>query len=348
MHLPVCLSYRKYLGATGLGAVALALILSAMGCTSASAAAPPLDRFERLQAQDLRVARVSYRLSIANAARCGETLAPQLGFVVHGIAQYGLADREAAARRFGLGTRTGVMAVIEGSPAQNAGLMAGDQLISVNGRALPTEIEAAAPSRATVDQAQSQLIEEARRGAVTLRVAGQSGERDVTFVAAHGCPSTVELIAGNEVNAWADGQRIMIGEGLLRQCASDADLALVIGHEMAHNLLHHGAQLAAHGVGASAMLPVSAIGSMLIRKTEEEADELAVRLAGTAAYDLSGAEAFLGRVLKPGNAVAATHPATAERLTLLRTAIAAQRGVATGAETPIANTAPSGLVSGRI
>lgn len=58
-------------------------------CSGAAAAAGGAlpDRWENLRAQDLRVAQVGYRLSVANISLCRDTLAPQAGFVLHGIEQ---------------------------------------------------------------------------------------------------------------------------------------------------------------------------------------------------------------------------------------------------------------------
>ncbi|MDB5693386.1 MAG: hypothetical protein JWO81_2449, partial [Alphaproteobacteria bacterium] len=135
------------------------------------------------------MAGVAYRLSLANRRLCRGALAPQLGFVLHGIEQYGAADRQEAARSFGLGSYVGVMAVVAGSPAQRSGLTADDQLVSVNGRALSGAKAAsnADPTRAPVERAQHILAEELGKGAVSLRVSGAGGLRDVRFTAESGC-----------------------------------------------------------------------------------------------------------------------------------------------------------------
>lgn len=172
--------------------------------------------------------------------------------------------------------------------------------------------------------------------AVTRRAADMAGQP--------GCPATATLIPGDAVNAWADGARIVVSEGLFRRCGSDADLALIVAHEMAHNLLHHRQRLAALGVAADPSAPVSAAAAVQVRETEEEADRLAVQLVSEAGYDLSGAESFMRGLMTSGRAVAATHPAPTRRLALLRAAIAAQRGRGVG----MANTVSTGLVSGKI
>lgn len=268
---------------------------------------------------------VAYRLSLANAGLCLNALAPQPGFVLHTLDQYDLPDRQEAARNFALGTHVGVMAVVAGSPAQRSGLAADDQLISVNGRALPGAVSRSSPTSATVDLARNILAEEMAKGEVVLRIFRESGFQDVRFTAEIGCAVDAELMTGGEVNAWADGQRVVISDGILARCATDGDLALVIAHELAHNLLHHSQRLADMGLG-SRKFALSRTGLAGSREKEEEADQLGVRLASAAGYDLSDVLVFLNALLD-ANGVdrpAGTHPATAKRLDLVRAEIAAE------------------------
>lgn len=267
-------------------------------------------RFEELREQNLRVASVAYRLSIANRAVCRGGLAPQPGFVPHSLEQYDPTDREEAARSFDLALHVGVMDVVEGSPAQKAGLASGDSLLTVNGKDLD-DVQAATdgqPRRAMVDRVQQILLVEMRKGEVMVRVSRPEGVRDVRFIADMGCPSNVELVAGDEVNAWADGTRVMVSSAILSRSVTDDDLALVVAHEMAHNILRHSPRPA--GTGAS--------------QAEEQADRLAVAMVAEASYDLSGAEEFLRRLTAPvaGVSLAATHPQPDRRLALLRAEIA--------------------------
>lgn len=301
-----------------------------IGLSSTTLAAPPMpDRFDQLRAQDLRVATVAYRLATTNTPRCAPDVVPQLGFVLHSIAQYRGGDRPAAARRFGLGRHVGVMAVVGDTPAQNAGLHAGDHLLAVNGRAF-ADRDGAETGRAAVDRVHQALVAAMQHGEVTLTVSSAAGIRDVRFRGEPGCSSNAELVPDSDVNAWADGSRVIISDGLLRRCASDDELALVIGHEMAHNLLRHRQHLAADGVPANGLLPAGSAASRAIRETEEAADRLAVVLATAAAYDLSGAEAFIGGLMAVIPTPAKTHPDLPRRLALLRAAIAdtASRAVA--------------------
>ena len=311
----------------------LTVLLAAIGCTlptpSLAAASPPLDRWEQLRAQDLRVAGVAYNMSVRNTGLCPDTQAPQAGFVTHSIEQYDLADRPGVTRKFGMAPYVGVMAVVHGSPAQRSGLAADDQLVSVNGRALRIAEAAAipAPTRTAVASAQSILASEMAKGEIVLRVSRAGAVQDLRFTADTGCALDVELMTDGQVNAWADGERVVISDGIIALCASDADLALVIGHELAHNLLHHSEELTAAG-SASRQVRLTGTGSVGLQETEEEADRLGVQLASGASYDLGGALAFVARLLDANDADAAagTHPLPARRLALLKAEItAAQR-----------------------
>jgi hypothetical protein len=309
-------------------AIALAFVGMAFLAAPAQAdGTPPADRWEALRRDDLRVATMLYRLTLANRSSCAASLAPQPGFALHGIAQYGPGDRREATRRFGLGAYVGVMAVVAGSPAAQAGLRAGDQLVSVNGRALPANGgSATVPTNASVEVAETVLLGEMAKGPVTLVVASAKGQRTVRFSAETGCRSTIELVPGDLVNASADGEKVMIDAGLLARCVTEDDLAMVIAHELAHNLLHHAARLAQAGITTHG-LPVAGSALAEMRATEEEADRLGVRLATAAGYDLTGVAAFLGALETAGGAdrAAATHPAPARRLALLTAEIAAAK-----------------------
>lgn len=282
-----------------------------------------MDRFQHLREQDLRVASVAYRLATSPAS-CRTATAPQLGFILHGLGQYAPGDRDAAKIHYALGEHIGVMAVVPGTPAAAAGLAANDQLISVNGLELRTG-PVSAPGRAPAERVGDIIADAMRKGAVILRVSNAEGAKDVRFRADLGCSSQVELVPDPDVNAWADGRRVMITTAILDQCGTDDELALVIAHEMGHNLLGHRHLLAAAGAESN-LLPVGEAGTAMGRRTEEEADRFAVAMVRAAGYDLGQALPFLERLLDangPKARAAATHPASGRRLALLRAAIAA-------------------------
>jgi predicted Zn-dependent protease len=187
-------------------------------------------------------------------------------------------------------------------------------------------LSCAAPAHAA-DRSERFRQQDARVARVSDRLATAGEALCRQMSAREGCSSVVELVPDAVVNAWADGKRVMITTAIVEQCRSDDELAIVIGHELSHNILDHRRRLAAAGVEMG-LLPTSAAGSATMRATEEEADGLAVRMAGAAGYDLAQAAPFLGRLLGATGLrgrSAATHPAAVRRLALLTEAVARVR-----------------------
>lgn len=148
------------------------------------------------------------------------------------------------------------------------------------------------------------------------------------------------LISTDEVNAWCmPGGKIAVYSGLLSKVQpSDAELAAVIGHEMAHALREHSREMASHQmaeqaalqvVGAVANLPdiATQLAPMVFdltvnlphsRTDESEADRIGVELAARAGYDPHAALSLWQKMQKVGGAqppkLLSTHPPTADRI----------------------------------
>jgi predicted Zn-dependent protease len=153
------------------------------------------------------------------------------------------------------------------------------------------------------------------------------------------------LVESKEVNAWAmPGGKVVVYTGLLELADSDAQLAAVMGHEIAHAVARHGNErmsqgllvslggvalsqamkdspaatrellLTSYGAGATVgiMLPYS-------RMHENEADRLGLIFMAMAGYDPQAAVTFWEKMAakKDGASVPeflSTHPADATRI----------------------------------
>ncbi len=121
------------------------------------------------------------------------------------------------------------------------------------------------------------------------------------------------LIEDDQVNAWCmPGGKIVFYTGILPICQGETGIAVVMGHEIAHALVNHGAQRmsasalqqyvglagnVALGVGGSSSQTISifnqayGIGSQVVvmlpfsRSHETEADAIGLRLMAIAGYD---------------------------------------------------------------
>ena len=154
------------------------------------------------------------------------------------------------------------------------------------------------------------------------------------------------VVLNNPVpNAWAmPGGKIAVNRGLLTALRSEAELAAVLGHEIAHAAARHGAKRMERGlltqavmVGAAigvsgrdygqellggAQFAASLIGQKYSRDAEREADLYGTRFMAKAGYDPSGAVALQETFVALSGAsraswmegLLASHPASEERL----------------------------------
>lgn len=199
----------------------------------------PAQRLAALTATDEQVARVAWRLSEANVDLC-PVVRQSAGWALHSAGQYSEELRPGAETGFGLtGDLPGVLSAPEGSPARSAGLRQGDLILAVNGAALsvgrqgrPAQFEGLAANIATLDAALS-------RGPAALTVRREDQELALTVRPERACGYEVQLNPSDELNARADGRRLFISTALARFAETDDELAVILGHELAHNVLRH-------------------------------------------------------------------------------------------------------------
>ncbi len=154
----------------------------------------------------------------------------------------------------------------------------------------------------------------------------------------------VNVITSKDVNAWCmPGGKIAVYTGLIDTLQlSDAELAAVMGHEIAHALREHGREKASQqaaqnvliGVGA-ALLGIGEGGASLAnlaaqvtyglpnsREFEREADRIGVELAARAGYDPHAAVTLWQKMARvsggSGPAFMSTHPSAADRISELQ------------------------------
>jgi len=152
-----------------------------------------------------------------------------------------------------------------------------------------------------------------------------------------------KVFESEQANAFClPGGKVAVYTGLLKFTANDAELATVIGHEVAHAVLRHGGErmsqgalqqigaellrvgevgdawLQAYGIAASglAILPYS-------RKHEYEADEVGLTLLARAGYNPEAALSFWGKFGADSDSSSfaelfSTHPMSEKRLKEMR------------------------------
>jgi PDZ domain len=299
---------------------AVTVALSLLFATPAIAATD-VATLERLRQADLRLAAIGYRLATANAPLCDD-VAPVTGIVFHAIDQYG-ADEQAVARTaFGFDTGVAVEAVVPGSAAARAGVRADDSIVSVNGRPVPV---ATGSSHVVTRDAFAALLDaQPADRPLTLALRRSGVDRTVTVPASPGCRTLFELRVGTALDAVATGRMVQISSAFLDRFA-DPQLAVVVAHELSHNILRHHARLEAAKVSRGVFRELGRNGR-LFRATEDDADRLGAYLLRNAGWDPMLAVAFWrgpGARIDGGIFHSRTHSSAGRRAEQIAAAIAA-------------------------
>ena len=245
-------------------------------------------------------------MQTANVALCSEKTRIS-GLSLHALSQYRAVQRLAASAQFGLTNHVGIAAVAPASAAARAGLKAGDTLLVIDGQPTPD----VAPDRGYAPVAQTEAMLDAALAKSTMIVEIQrpTGTKErIELTGDPGCASRVQIVGGSAINAQADGRYVQINAKMLEFVASDDELATIIGHELAHNILRHRA------------LKTSS------KQSEYEADRLGVWLMARAGYDVDAVIPFWTRFEKRTNAgifADGTHPSSKKRLAAVVAAVAA-------------------------
>jgi beta-barrel assembly-enhancing protease len=264
----------------------IAAIAMLVACGKAYAAPSPeqLAAYRALVAQDLRLATVGYRLASANSPFC-EKRQRNPGWVLHDEKQY--PDREIARAAFSLRHPVAVSSVVAGGEAERLGIKAGDGMIAINDAvvSIHTEIQhkQSAERIESIENGLRRALEIYGPVRVTLQTA--DGRTIVALNPPETCKSRFWVDASSKLDAGADGEGVRITEGLMAFVGADDDeLAAVVAHELAHNLLGHRERLAKVKRRSREILA-----------TEIEADRLSVWLMTNAGFDPGGALRFAER-----------------------------------------------------
>lgn len=315
--------------------LAAAALLLALACPASAQRDGQEQALLAMRALDRRVATVGHRLAVANLDLCAAR-AWLPGFAVHDLSQYGADFRAAATRAFGLGAGPGVLALAAGGPAERAGLRADDILLALDGEPPP-----AAPARSGRSFDRMELILAAldrafADGRADIAVARGGARLTVPLEAEQGCASRFQLTPGGGLNARADGRYVQVTAGIAEYVADDSELAAVLAHEFAHNILGHRVRLDEAQVRRGVLRNFGG-NARRIRETEVEADRFSVYLLERAGYDPDAAVRFWSRFGRRGlNFLGSpTHPNWRRRIEMFESEIAAIRRARAAGEAPM-------------
>ena len=260
---------------------------------------------DQLRSYDERVGSIGYALARGGVGLCPATIAPLAGLRIHTLGQDGKTVRADARALFGLGDYPAVLALARDGAAARAGIEIDDWIVSVNG----TELSSGA-GYAGVERFDTALAAALSTPPAMLVIERKGVRQTLSLSGLPGCASRIELVPGKKLNAAADGVIVQITSAVLEQTKDNDELAFVIAHEMAHNILRHREQL--DSIGRT---------TANIRMTETEADRLGLKLMRAAGYDPLAAARFwerFGRKTGAGIFSDGTHLRTRDRVRLLR------------------------------
>lgn len=286
-----------------------------------------------LRVADLRVASIAYRIGVAGVGFCGDKY-PLTGLLLHHLPEYDRPGRAIQIERYRLDRGPGVLAIVADGPAARAGLLAGDVLLAVNGMAFPDPRAMAAQRdskvwRQAIEASEAQLEEALRRGPAELRILRKGEELRISLGSIPACPIRIRLAQSNQANAFANGRYVILTSKMIRFVRSDDELAIMIGHELAHNILNHKDRLEAQNVPRGLLRSIGKNASR-VRVTEEEAERFGLQLAWAAGYDVDAAIPFWRRFYAAhgaGPQIFRTHPSLRAREKLIADTIAELQGL---------------------
>jgi len=285
-----------------------------------------------------RLHSVAFRLRAANRDDCKDWAWAQIGLDAGTVAslprRYRSVTHDALTVSW---TQATVLSVAETSPASMAGIKPGDQLLTFNNEPVPHSDTARWIGRFVRDNGEQAIR-------ILVRHDGVDEMRTVTPVKA--CAIPIELKSDSSPDAFTTSEGIVVHSSVMRMARTDAQLAFVVGHELAHANLGHLQKRRANqllGWASGAAIDVGILfggiptGGVFRREFsrlgerafsvgfEREADYVGMYLLARASRPYRSAADFWRRMgaEMPGSILfASTHPTTAERYVRLEEAAA--------------------------
>ena len=266
----------------------------------------------------------------ANANLCPNAAKKYVGAAFFHVDQFPAEYRVAAGNILGSRNRVVIWDTFSGSPAHNAGLRPGDVVLAINGSEVVGLLSF------------QKLIEEAvlLGSSVDIIISRDGASRSTKFTPVQSCDYGIAVSPSAQLNAWADGESVVITMGMLEFLQNEDELALVLGHELAHNVLRHiektEANLAVGALiggmlGAFLGLETFDVGAQVgagvfSQKFESEADYAGVYFAARAGFDVSRvANVWRRLALRNPESIdraGTTHPSSAIRFAAIEQTVA--------------------------
>jgi hypothetical protein len=284
-----------------------------------------------------RLYRIAGPLLINNADLCRTQARNLLGFTAKNKYSYTGEFVDAAQAVLNYGDRLEVASVLAGSGGARVGLRKGDGLVAAEGKTLPTGANAETQAAAVLGPLAG------NSKVLNLTVSRNGANQALKVPVTRACAFKIDIGNSDNINSYADGQRVMITRGMVNFAQSDEAIAYVLAKDIAHNVLGHAATTKqAYTIGSiiDNLVAVRPDLSMLIgtagvkpvpQDLDAAADNLSLYMVARAGYSVDNAHAFWQRLATqyPAtvlNGYTATHPAVSYRLGVIDKTITEIKG----------------------
>lgn len=273
-----------------------------------------------------RLNRIGYSILKAGLPLCVDRKAESVGIKYATKFDFDEEFQDVVVSKLDLGKTLRVIYVVQSSPAEIAGFEEGDILLSVN------NIEAPIGKEASKKFTEILKKETKENKTLSFKITRDGINETININTLEVCDYPLILTDDDSVNAYADGNSIYITQGMMDFASTDDELALVIGHELAHNSMRHidAKRLNAMGgffldilllvlTGVDSGGAFSSVAAQAYsQEFESEADYVGLYFVERAGYEINDAAYFWRRMgVKHPSSIAknhaASHPSPPER-----------------------------------
>ena len=280
--------------------------------------------------QIARFNELAWPILTANAEWCGPVASRNIGLSIASFQSLSSMAKSATISLKGLTYQPQVVAVVRGSPADEAGLRAGDKIHQINQVAVEDDPRSVRVAHRALKKALRST------GPISLQVLRNRSLMDFTVHPVAACDSFIFLTRRWKRTGFADGTDIFLSHSLADE--PDDVVQFVIAHELAHNAERHvrkqiwnsaASLLAGHllwpDTPEATYFLVRLAFSFYSVPFEREADYVGMYMLERAGVAVEHVSTFwkqmsVKRPLRRNRAVFPTHPIPAERIANIRAA----------------------------
>jgi hypothetical protein len=257
------------------------------------------EALKKIESDVFTLLNVGWPVLAENADLCPE-IRPAIGVKTHQLKSYPKRLRSTAKTLFGADETKRIFHIADGSPAALAGFKRGDIILNEEGEPAKLNSESwsdiLADKKVTIQRGQDQI--------------------DIEVQPKNVCDYNLRLSGRSVINAYADGRNITFTSAMMDFTESESELALIIGHELAHNTMGHIRKIIGNYI-------FSLGGTRYTRPFESEADYVGLYYLVRAGYSTEGVEDFWQRLAKVSPKSinrAKTHPTFPDRYLRIKAA----------------------------